>query len=143
MSLSTRIITLLFVSLLPLLSFAQTTAEEFEEKLKGSYTNMNPLALYEMLDVNPGIVLDVRTDKEVKEGIIEGAVHIDFYDEQFKEKAAKLDTTKNIYVYCRGGGRSMKASTILLDCGFRYVYNLEGGITAWKDMGLPTVAPKE
>ena len=81
------------------------------------------------------IILDVRTPREVAEGIIEGAVHININDIDFATQAGALNKMKPIYVYCKAGGRSAKAQRTLLDLGFQTVYNVEGGITEWIKKG--------
>ena len=47
---------------------------------------------------------------------------------------------KEIIIYCRTARRTGIAAQILVDNGFEgTVYNMLGGITEWKDAGLPTV----
>jgi sulfur-carrier protein adenylyltransferase/sulfurtransferase len=48
------------------------------------------------------------------------------------EQLAELPKDKPIVVYCRSGGRSIKATELLLDHGFD-VLNLTGGILCWID----------
>jgi rhodanese-related sulfurtransferase len=43
-------------------------------------------------------------------------------------------------VICRTGNRSQTASEILVGLGYKQVYNVDGGITAWLDAGLPVEA---
>lgn len=83
------------------------------------------------------IILDVRTEDEVEEGIIPGAIHIDIYKGQgFIYKIEELDKTKNYYVYCRSGARSGQACAIMNQLGFENAYNLIGGIMQWRgDLG--------
>ena len=81
-----------------------------------------------------GTVLDVRTPEEWANGTIKGAIKINFYDDNFKSKIADLNRTNPVYVYCKLGGRSGKAATQMAEMGFT-VYNLLGGITAWKNAG--------
>ncbi|MFQ6615016.1 MAG: rhodanese-like domain-containing protein, partial [Fidelibacterota bacterium] len=52
---------------------------------------------------------------------------------------AQLDSVRNadVLVYCRTGNRSTVASNILLDNGFKRVYNLQGGIVNWKRKSYP------
>ena len=51
-----------------------------------------------------------------------------------------LYNSKEIILYCRTGHRSSIAAQILVEQGFEgTIYNMVGGITAWKDAGLPTV----
>lgn len=84
------------------------------------------------------IILDVRTPKEVAQGIIPGAKVIDFYGDNFKTELEQLDKDKIYYVYCKGGGRSSKTCDALQAAGFPKAYNLQGGIMAWKKAGLET-----
>ncbi|MGB0404425.1 MAG: rhodanese-like domain-containing protein [Salibacteraceae bacterium] len=84
----------------------------------------------------PGIILDVRTPGEVAEGYVEGAVIIDITQKDFMDKVSKLDKSKPIYVYCKAGGRSANASQKLINLGFGNVYNVLGGMDAWKAKGL-------
>ncbi len=48
---------------------------------------------------------------------------------------------QTIILYCKSGGRSSSAAQTLADNGFTgTLYNMEGGITAWKNAGYPTRA---
>ncbi|WP_242204815.1 rhodanese-like domain-containing protein [Aestuariivivens insulae] len=81
---------------------------------------------------NNAVVLDVRTDDEVADGIIPNAIHIDIYKGQdFINELEKLDKSKNYYVYCRSGNRSGQACRIMDELGFENAFNLEGGIIEW------------
>ncbi|WP_405291050.1 rhodanese-like domain-containing protein [Algibacter sp. Ld11] len=78
------------------------------------------------------VILDVRTDAEVADGIIEGALHIDIYKgQEFVSEIEALDKSKNYYVYCRSGNRSGQACAIMDQLGFENAYNLEGGMLEW------------
>ena len=78
------------------------------------------------------VILDVRTDPEVAEGMIEGAIQIDYRGENFEEEVAKLDSSKTYVVYCRTGGRSAAASKIMTEeLGFKNVNNLLGGYSEY------------
>ena len=82
------------------------------------------------------IILDVRTPKEVAQGIIKNAEKIDFYDENFKAELDKLDKSKPVLIYCRSGRRSGIAMSTMRELGFSEVYNLQGGIIEWSEAGL-------
>jgi rhodanese-related sulfurtransferase len=88
-----------------------------------------------------GQILDVRTPDEWNEGIIEGATMANFYGSDFEAQLLKLDKEKPIAVYCKVGGRSGKAMAQMQKLGFKEVYNLDGGMDAWKGAGKPTVKP--
>lgn len=81
---------------------------------------------------NNAIILDVRTNMEVAEGMIPNAKQINIQDTAtFMEKIKQLDTSKNYYVYCRSGGRSGQACMIMNSLGFQNTYNLMGGMMEW------------
>lgn len=78
------------------------------------------------------IILDVRTDDEWNEGYIPGAILNDIYKGQgFIYRLEELDKTKNYYVYCKAGGRSAQACSIMKQMGFENTFNLEGGFMNW------------
>lgn len=82
---------------------------------------------------NNAVILDVRTQAEVDEGIIPNAIHLDIYRGQgFIDDIEKLDKTKTYYVYCRSGNRSGQACAIMNQLGFEKAYNLLGGMLEWE-----------
>lgn len=103
--------------------------------------NLNVKEFKKLLDSTPNnILIDVRTNAEIKEGILPNAIQIDYNGQDFETKIEKLDKSRPVFVYCAVGGRSGKTSTILLKKGFKQVYNLSGGINAWKAEGMQTKA---
>ncbi len=79
------------------------------------------------------VILDVRTPEEYRKGYIPGAVNIDIYLGQgFLDEIRKLNTSKNYYVYCKAGGRSAQACSVMKQLGFNNAYNLKGGYSRWK-----------
>lgn len=84
---------------------------------------MNSLESYQLIDV--------RTPEEIAEGKIDGALEMNFYDSNFKEQLAQLDTEKPVLVYCRSGNRSGKAAKLMNEMGFKQVYDLAGGYVAF------------
>jgi len=98
------------------------------------YVDVNVSGAKEMIESNPALViLDVRTVEEYNEGHIEDAVLIPVGE--LESRLDELDSRKDTLVYCRSGVRSATASQILVDNGFSSVYNMLGGITAWKNEG--------
>jgi rhodanese-related sulfurtransferase len=80
------------------------------------------------------IVFDVRTAKEISEGIISGTTEFSDINnvEEFNKTLSRLDKTKNYLVYCRSGARSAKACRQMEEKGFiGKIYNLAMGITGW------------
>ena len=84
-------------------------------------------------------VLDVRTPEEWAAGTLKDAHQMNIFDADFKEKIGALDKDRPVLVYCKAGGRSSRAMKVLNDAGFKEVYNLKGGITAWKAAGYEVV----
>lgn len=82
-------------------------------------------------------LLDVRTPQEYASGFIAGARNIDIYDAGFEAQIAKLDKSRPVMVYCAKGGRSASAAEQLKRAGFPEVYDLVGGMEAWKEAGKP------
>jgi rhodanese-related sulfurtransferase len=78
-------------------------------------------------------LLDVRSKEEIDAtGIIHNAIHINYYDDDFKVRVENLDKEKTYVVYCASGVRSGKSQMIMEELGFDEVYNLQGGYNAWK-----------
>ncbi|NOX29953.1 MAG: redoxin family protein, partial [Actinobacteria bacterium] len=85
------------------------------------------------------VILDVRTPEEFEAGHLEGAILVDFYDDDFADQLAELDPDVPYLVYCRSGNRSGQTTPILASLGFDDVADIDGGIVAWTDAGLPVV----
>lgn len=81
-------------------------------------------------------ILDVRTPQEFNEQHIANATNIDWNGTTFEAQAKELDKDKPVYVYCKSGGRSAKASSKLAEMGFKNIIELDGGITKWNAEGM-------
>jgi rhodanese-related sulfurtransferase len=57
-----------------------------------------------------------------------------------EEEAAKFDPTRPIAVMCQGGYRSSAGTSILAKHGFKEVYNVVGGFTAWTSLTSSSAA---
>lgn len=84
-------------------------------------------------------LVDVRTAAEFKSGYIQGAVNYDFYADDFDQNLNKLDKNKTVMVYCAAGGRSASSAEKLKKMGFKKIYDLDGGMGAWKKAGKKVV----
>lgn len=94
-----------------------------------------------MTDKPDHLLIDVRSPEETARGILPQAQEVNFYDADFRSRISTLPKDKPVFVYCRSGNRSGQAMAQLKDMGFREVYNLQGGIGAWRAAGLPVVQP--
>lgn len=77
-------------------------------------------SVYEIMEENEHIIIDVRTEEEYQELHVEDSINIP-YDEI--DKGINLDKDKIIFVYCKSGGRSKIAFNTLTDLGYT-VYDL-------------------
>lgn len=126
----------IITNLLALLGLATACGQQ-------GYENAEVNAFAERIKSPDVVLLDVRTTEEFGEGHLANALNIDVKEEGFVEKAkSTLPADKTIAVYCRGGKRSANAATMLAKEGFKVV-NLLGGITAWKDAGMPVGMTEE
>lgn len=79
------------------------------------------------------VILDVRTEEEIEDGIIPNSINLDIYKgQEFIDELEKLDKSKNYYVYCRSGNRSGQACAIMKSIGIENSYNLQGGFMNWE-----------
>jgi hydroxyacylglutathione hydrolase len=92
------------------------------------------------LEWGEGMLLDVREPMEWKEeGVVDGAELVFFGD--LPSKTGNLPRNKPIIVTCSVGNRSSVAASILERAGFKEVFNMLGGMTAWTNLGYPTKEP--
>lgn len=80
-------------------------------------------------------LLDVRETFEHAEQHITEAKIIPLGD--LEKRASELSKNQPLVIYCRSGKRSTQALTKLKELGFSQAQNLEGGILAWMQAGLP------
>ncbi len=117
---------ILLLSILSISTKAQTIKkldpQNFEKQLKES---------------KDPILVDVRTPGEYAQGHLANAVLIDIYSDDFKTRVGKLDKSKPVFVYCKAGSRSGSAVGVFTEMGFKEIYDLSGGITAWQRASKP------
>ncbi len=92
-----------------------------------------------LVEAGNGIILDVRAPEEVAGGHISNASTINLYDEDFVGKINLIPKDKEIYVYCKMGGRSAQAAEILQKNGFDKVFHLGNGLVEWEEKGYPLI----
>lgn len=91
-----------------------------------------------LINRRDALVLDVRSPAEFGGGHVPNARHIPATE--IGKRMAELDKWKNkpVVVHCATGNRSQNAAKILKAGGFQEVFNLQGGIGAWQQAGMPT-----
>ena len=83
-------------------------------------------------------VIDVREQSEYEAGHILNSRNIPL--SQVEARAGEVKKNKNlpVIVYCASGVKSAAAVAALKKSGYEQVFNLAGGIAAWRQAGLPT-----
>lgn len=71
--------------------------------------------------INADVVIDVRTPDEWSSGHIENAMNVEWQDILNITNSVTKD--EKIYLYCRSGNRSGRATQILIDAGYSNVTN--------------------
>lgn len=87
-------------------------------------------------------ILDVRTPEEYAAEHIDNAVNINWLGDDFIADTEKFDKSKPVFVYCKIGGRSAKATAKLAELGFVNIYELNGGLMKWNAAGLSRASNK-
>jgi phage shock protein E len=77
--------------------------------------------LFFISNISATTIIDVRTSSEWNSGHLDGAINIEWQNILSLSKDISKD--EKIYLYCRSGNRSGKATKILLDNGYQNVIN--------------------
>ncbi len=119
---------------------AQPTASSQQSQ---GFQSLSPQQASQLIAQTPNLlIVDVRTPRELKQdGLIKGSVNLPFW--AVLRGQHNLPKDRPLLVVCAVGGRSYAAGQVLVrQQGYRQVYNLSGGISAWKKAGLPVVYPQ-
>jgi len=109
---------------------AVPSAEEAIVPFNPNEYGILPQALKQMMDEGKDfILLDVREQYEYKMAHIEGTKLIPIGE--IPHRANELNPYDEIVVYCHHGIRSLDATYLLQQIGFKHVSSLVGGIDRW------------
>ncbi len=112
---------------------------EVIEYASPSYLAVSSAEAAQILANTSPFILDVRTPTEYRQGHIEGAHLIPV--QVLQHELAELEPYKerDLFIYCATGNRSTVAARILIQNGFKRIYNLRHGISDWQQQGYPVV----
>ena len=114
-----------------------------QEADTAKYVSLDPYYFHlEYLKDDSSLMLDVRMPFEFRGKRIRDAVNIPT-SQEMETFTDTLSRSHSLFIYCYNGYRSRRAAEMFYDKGFRKVYNLEGGIVAWRKDGMPTVRSEE
>lgn len=123
-------IVILSLALFAMTSCVNKNADSNDVKL---VTAAEMKTILELEDVQ---LIDVRTPAEYDKTHIKSAQNIDFRSPTFDNDVAKLDKSKPVVLYCKGGSRSAKCAKKLKEAGFEKIYDLKGGLSKWEFTNL-------
>lgn len=110
--------------------------------VRPNYIEVTAKEAVEILENLHPFILDVRTPKEHQQFHIDGTSLIPI--QQLQARIDELESKKHedIFVYCATGNRSTVAAKILVDQGFKRIYNLRHGLHDWARRGYPYIKGK-
>jgi rhodanese-related sulfurtransferase len=96
--------------------------------------DLSPERVAELFERGELEIVDVREPYEREAGHIAGSRHIEL--ERLPSQASTIQRDRPVVFQCRLGARSAMATQAFRAAGYE-AYNLEGGLKAWADRGLP------
>ncbi|MDR0247946.1 MAG: rhodanese-like domain-containing protein [Burkholderiales bacterium] len=99
-------------------------------------TGVTTLEATKLINAGGIVVLDVRDPASYAAGHLGKAINIPLAELRGKLPELRKKSSKNILVYCDRGQKSLAAAKILAEAD-KAIHNLQGGLTAWKEAGLP------
>ena len=97
---------------------------------------MNSIEPAELAAIEGAVIIDVRQPEEYDAAHVEGVTLVPLGE--LVERMGELPTDGTLYLMCRSGARSAQATAYLEQQGYDAV-NVDGGIIAWHEAGLPIV----
>ncbi len=134
----------LLILLLAVIACGDKTAPENKPASQGSgqpsvFRSLSPQEAKALIETRKDLVLvDVRSPEELYEGSIPGSKLIPFGE--LAQGRMTLPTGQPLLLICAIGGRSYAVGQYFSGKGYGEIYNLAGGISAWKAAGLPLQA---
>ncbi|MBW2465735.1 MAG: rhodanese-like domain-containing protein [Deltaproteobacteria bacterium] len=106
------------------------------EQQQSFFKTVTPSEAFNLIKNRQDILLvDVRGKDELYEGYIEGSIFMPLWD--IIKGVQRPPQDKPILLICAVGGRSLALGKLMSQNGWNEIYNLKGGISAWKDADLP------
>ncbi len=112
--------------------------------LRGAGSNgVTPSQAVMLMNRQNAALLDIRSAEEYADSHIADARSIPAAELAARtEELARL-RNRPVIVVCDSGARSLRAMAVLQKAGFEQVFNLAGGLKAWKEAGQPLVTGKK
>lgn len=99
-------------------------------KANDAYQNISAEQAKQLYTQPDYLLLDVRSPAEISERSIPCSLNIPL--QEIEQRLSEIPSDKKLLVICRSGNRSRQAIQILSKHGYQELFNIEGGINAWK-----------
>ena len=99
--------------------------------------SVDTLGATRLINDTQALIVDVRASGEFDAGHLPGARNIPLAE--LDGRVAELPQGRPVIVCCNSGMSSAKAAAALRKAGRQEVFNLDGGLNAWRQAGLPVV----
>ena len=110
-----------------------------EQATETQIAEISPADAARELEAGGVALVDTREPHEYEEAHIEGGRLVPPGLLRDEIESAVPDHAQRVLVYCRSGNRSAKAAAEMAELGYEDVANVEGGILAWQEEGLPVI----
>jgi molybdopterin/thiamine biosynthesis adenylyltransferase/rhodanese-related sulfurtransferase len=116
-----------------------------------SYRDVVAAARREVVEITPdeawrrvesgAVLVDIRETPELVDGVVPGALLVPrgLIESTLPQRIPGPDT--ELVLFCAGGNRSVLAAKTLTEMGYPRVRSVAGGVTAWRQAGLPWAVP--
>ncbi len=108
---------------------------------RGGARSVTPAEVTQLINNSNAIVIDLRDSADFANGSVTSARHVPAAELASRAQDLARFKTRPVVLLCASGTTSAKSIATLSTAGFTEVYNLAGGITAWREAGLPLVKP--
>ncbi len=111
-------------------------AGELQQHISG-VKQIGPAEATLLVNHKDALLLDVREKSEHQDGLLPGAVSIPL--REIEQRLVELEKYRQrpLIVFCKNGRHGKRACGLLRKQGFETIYNLDGGLLAWRTANMP------
>ncbi len=122
---------------------SRASGADLVAQAKAAVEEIQPTEAAKEIGGDDVVLVDVREQHEFDERHIKGAIHVPRSYLESRIEQFVPDRSKRLILYCASGIRSaFAAKTLAEDLGYEDTASMAGGITLWRDRGLPVVTPR-
>ncbi len=111
----------------------------FQTYHKAGVKHVLPRDAYMSVIAEESMLVDIREWPEIEEVSVDTSRLLIQPVSMIVDSLNSLPRDKSLVLLCAHGERSVDIVHLLINNGFDRVYNLDGGMEAWEDSGLPVV----